>query len=136
MSEDNTVATKLPESENTENKAAENNTAGNKTENSTEAESNPGENSSAENKTASPAAEVGGGAVAEADEAESLFQKLSEASESKCLLKKHLTKGVLDKLKNKKTQRGGTVADCIRSGKSIDPRPPLWAVPRAVCSLH
>lgn len=133
MSEEKTVATKL-ESENTENNAAENNTAENKTENSTEAESNPGENSSAENKTASPAAEAGGGgAVAESDEAESLFRKLSEASESKCLLKKHLTRGVLDKLKDKKTQRGGTVADCIRSGKSIDPRPSLWAVPRAVC---
>lgn len=122
MSEENTVLAK-PESENTENNAAEKNTAENKTENSTTennpAENNKTENSSGENKTESPPKEEVP-AAAEANEAEGLFKKLSEASDSKCLLKKHLTKSALDKLKDKKTERGGTLADCIRSGKSID----------------
>lgn len=45
-----------------------------------------------------------------------LWKKLSEG-ESKSLLKKHCTKEVYEKLKDKKTKLGGTLADCIRSGK-------------------
>lgn len=45
-----------------------------------------------------------------------LWGKLS-GGESKSLLKKHLTKEVYEKLKDKKTKLGGTLADCIRSGK-------------------
>ncbi|KAK3603327.1 hypothetical protein CHS0354_025933 [Potamilus streckersoni] len=37
-------------------------------------------------------------------------------SDSKSLLKKHLTKDVYEKYKNVKTSLGGTLADCIRSG--------------------
>lgn len=44
-----------------------------------------------------------------------LWGKLS-GGESKSLLKKHLTKEVYEKLKDKKTKLGGTLADCIRSG--------------------
>lgn len=45
-----------------------------------------------------------------------LWKKLSEG-ESKSLLKKHCTKEVYEKLKDKKSKLGGTLADCIRSGK-------------------
>lgn len=44
------------------------------------------------------------------------FQKLC-ASNSGSLLKKHLTKEVFDKLKNKKTSFGSTLLDCVQSGK-------------------
>lgn len=44
------------------------------------------------------------------------FQKLC-ASNSASLLKKHLTKDVFDKLKNKKTSFGSTLLDCVQSGK-------------------
>ena len=51
-------------------------------------------------------------------DADSLFQKLKNSG-SKCnsLLKKYLTQPVFDKLKNKTTDYGGTLAHCIRSGK-------------------
>ncbi|ESO89157.1 hypothetical protein LOTGIDRAFT_183151 [Lottia gigantea] len=47
---------------------------------------------------------------------ETMFEKLSKAEDCKSLLKKHLSKEVFDKLKDKKTTLGGTLADCIRSG--------------------
>lgn len=43
------------------------------------------------------------------------FTKLA-ASDSKSLLKKHLSREVFDKLKNKKTSFGSTLLDCIQSG--------------------
>lgn len=54
------------------------------------------------------------------------FKKL-EASDSKSLLKKYLTRELFDQLKNKKTSFGSTLLDVIQSGKSgatpTDPRP-------------
>ncbi|XP_064602843.1 arginine kinase-like [Liolophura sinensis] len=44
-----------------------------------------------------------------------LWNKLS-STDSQSLLKKHCTQEVYDKLKDKKTSNGGTLADCIRSG--------------------
>ncbi|XP_076350065.1 arginine kinase-like isoform X1 [Tachypleus tridentatus] len=44
------------------------------------------------------------------------FQKLQEASDCKSLVKKYLTKDVLEKLKNKKTKMGATLLDVIQSG--------------------
>ena len=52
-------------------------------------------------------------------EAEELFKKLSSAENCQSLLHKHLTQAVFDKIKEKKTGLGGTLADCIRSGESI-----------------
>ncbi|GAB1599795.1 arginine kinase Oct f 2 [Argonauta hians] len=49
-------------------------------------------------------------------EAEQLYQLLQNAKDSHSLLKKHLTKERLDKLKGLKSKFGGTLADCIRSG--------------------
>lgn len=46
-----------------------------------------------------------------------LWGLVSSNKDSKSLLKKHLTKEVYEKLKDKKTKFGGTLADCIRSGK-------------------
>jgi len=39
------------------------------------------------------------------------------SSDSKSLLKKYLTKEVLDDLKNKKTNFGSSLLDCVQSGK-------------------
>lgn len=50
---------------------------------------------------------------------EELWKSLQEAVNSKSLLKKHLTPARYERLKNKKTKFGGTLADCIRSGKKI-----------------
>lgn len=47
------------------------------------------------------------------------FSKL-QASDSKSLLKKYLTKEVFDALKNKKTSFGSTLLDCIQSGEYFD----------------
>ncbi|CAD6191002.1 unnamed protein product [Caenorhabditis auriculariae] len=49
---------------------------------------------------------------------EEAYQKLNGPEGSKCksLLKKHLTKDVVDQLKTKKTKLGATLYDCIRSG--------------------
>lgn len=60
---------------------------------------------------------AGGGGVDPAVMAklEDGFQKLC-ASNSGSLLKKHLTKEVFDKLKNKKTSFGSTLLDCVQSG--------------------
>lgn len=49
------------------------------------------------------------------DKLEAGFAKL-QASDSKSLLKKHLTKEVFDALKTKKTSFGSTLLDCIQSG--------------------
>lgn len=49
-------------------------------------------------------------------ELEQLWANLS-GGESKSLLKKHLTPERYKLLKDKKTKLGGTLADCIRSGK-------------------
>lgn len=43
------------------------------------------------------------------------FTKLAN-SDSKSLLKKHLTREIFDNLKNKKTSLGSTLLDCIQSG--------------------
>lgn len=48
----------------------------------------------------------------------SLWKRLRENA-SKSLLKKHLTPDRYEKLKNRKTKLGGTLADCIRSGKKL-----------------
>lgn len=49
---------------------------------------------------------------------EEAYAKLNgpEAANCHSLLKKHLTKEVVEKLKNKKTKLGATLYDCIRSG--------------------
>lgn len=41
--------------------------------------------------------------------------------ESSSLLKKHLKPELYEKLKDKKTKLGGTIADCIRSGRHQQP---------------
>lgn len=48
---------------------------------------------------------------------DSMFKKLSEDADCKSLLKASLTSEVFESLKEKKTTLGGTLADCIRSGK-------------------
>ncbi|KAJ1365921.1 hypothetical protein KIN20_026400 [Parelaphostrongylus tenuis] len=56
------------------------------------------------------------------------FAKLQEAADCKSLLKKHLTKAVLDKLKNKKTRLGATLLDVIQSGvENLDSSVGLYA---------
>jgi len=47
---------------------------------------------------------------------EELWKRLN-SSNSGSLLKKHLTPTVYNKIKDKVTSFGGTLADCIRSGK-------------------
>lgn len=49
------------------------------------------------------------------DKMEAGFKKM-EASDSKSLLKKYLTREMFDKLKTKKTSFGSTLLDCIQSG--------------------
>ncbi|XP_035825918.1 arginine kinase Oct f 2 isoform X3 [Aplysia californica] len=49
-------------------------------------------------------------------EAEQLFKKLRDATNSHSLLRKHLTANIFTRLKCLKTKFGGTLADCIRSG--------------------
>lgn len=51
-------------------------------------------------------------------EAADLFKALQDAKDCKSLLKKHLTQERFDKLKDLKSKFGGTLADCIRSGKN------------------
>lgn len=50
------------------------------------------------------------------EQLESGFRRLQEAKGCKSLLKKHLTREVFDKLKNKKTAMGATLLDVIQSG--------------------
>ncbi|KAK3098709.1 hypothetical protein FSP39_022290 [Pinctada imbricata] len=45
-----------------------------------------------------------------------LWKKLHEATDCSSLLKKYLTPECYDKLKDRKTSLGGTLADCIQSG--------------------
>ncbi|VDN30992.1 unnamed protein product [Gongylonema pulchrum] len=45
------------------------------------------------------------------------YKKLQEASDCHSLLKKHLSKEVVDELKNKKTKLGATLLDVIQSGR-------------------
>lgn len=49
---------------------------------------------------------------------EELWKSLSNG-ESGSLLKKYLTPSVYNRLKSKITNYGGTLADCIRSGKTL-----------------
>ena len=44
------------------------------------------------------------------------FKKLQDAPNCKSLLKKYLTKEILEELKTKKTAMGATLLDCIQSG--------------------
>ncbi|VDM52064.1 unnamed protein product [Angiostrongylus costaricensis] len=56
------------------------------------------------------------------------FAKLQEAADCKSLLKKHLTKAVVDKLKTKKTRLGATLLDVIQSGvENLDSGVGLYA---------
>lgn len=49
---------------------------------------------------------------------EELWASLQKGG-SKSLLKKHLTEATYNNLKDKKTSLGGTLAQCISSGKSL-----------------
>ncbi|PIO75954.1 ATP:guanido phosphotransferase, catalytic domain protein [Teladorsagia circumcincta] len=56
------------------------------------------------------------------------YAKLQAAADCKSLLKKHLTKVVLDKLKRKKTRLGATLLDVIQSGvENLDSGVGLYA---------
>lgn len=46
--------------------------------------------------------------------------KSISSSDSKSLLKKYLTKEVFEQLKDKKTEFGSTLLDCVQSGKTFD----------------
>nr|AII97874.1 BLTX506 [Nephila pilipes] len=50
------------------------------------------------------------------DKLEAGFKKLQEAADCKSLLKKYLTREVLDACKDKKTALGATLLDCVQSG--------------------
>src|SRR5690606_19011993 len=52
------------------------------------------------------------------DKLEAGFQKLQASPECHSLLKKYLTREVLDQLKDKKTAMGATLLDVVQSGKS------------------
>lgn len=52
------------------------------------------------------------------DKLEEGFKKL-EASDSKSLLKKYLTREIFDNLKTKKTGFGSTLLDVIQSGRCL-----------------
>lgn len=53
------------------------------------------------------------------DKLEAGFKKLQDASDCKSLLKKYLTREVLDACKDKKTAMGATLLDVIQSGESL-----------------
>ncbi|KAE9416120.1 hypothetical protein Angca_004081, partial [Angiostrongylus cantonensis] len=56
------------------------------------------------------------------------FEKLQGAADCNSLLKKHLTKAVVDKLKTKKTRLGATLLDVIQSGvENLDSGVGLYA---------
>ncbi|KAK6045604.1 ATP:guanido phosphotransferase protein [Cooperia oncophora] len=56
------------------------------------------------------------------------YAKLQAAQDCKSLLKKHLTKAVVDKLKRKKTRLGATLLDVIQSGvENLDSGVGLYA---------
>ncbi|XP_076047030.1 arginine kinase Scy s 2-like [Oratosquilla oratoria] len=50
------------------------------------------------------------------NEMEEAFQKLELSTETKSLVKKHLTREVFQQLKGRRTKNGGTLADVIRTG--------------------
>eukprot|EP00080_Pristionchus_pacificus_P000981 PDM61001.1 hypothetical protein PRIPAC_54807 [Pristionchus pacificus] len=52
------------------------------------------------------------------------YAKLQGAKDCHSLLKKYLTKEVVDQLKDKKTKLGATLLDVIQSGKGTDPTDP------------
>lgn len=54
-----------------------------------------------------------------AEEAQKLYSLLKADKNCKSLLAKNLTQERFDQLKDKKTKFGGTLADCIRSGKNV-----------------
>ena len=45
-----------------------------------------------------------------------LLKALNEATDCQSLMKKNLTPEIQEELKDKKTELGGTLGDCIRSG--------------------
>lgn len=47
------------------------------------------------------------------------FTRLQESASCKSLLKKYLTREVLDKLKDRKTGFGSTLLDVVQSGKPL-----------------
>jgi arginine kinase len=53
---------------------------------------------------------------------EDAYKTLQNAKDCNSLLKKHLTKEIVDELKYKKTKLGATLMDVIRSGKWFDHR--------------
>lgn len=53
------------------------------------------------------------------DKLEAGYQKLQAASDCHSLLKKYLTKEVLDSCKNKKTAMGATLLDVVQSGLNL-----------------
>ena len=46
-----------------------------------------------------------------------MVEHVNKNKSCKSLMKKHLTKDVVEKLKDKTTSHGATLADCIRSGE-------------------
>lgn len=50
-------------------------------------------------------------------EIEDGYKTLQESKDCKSLLKKHLTKEIMDELKSKKSNMGATLMDVIRSGR-------------------
>ena len=51
------------------------------------------------------------------DKLEAGYKKLQDSAECHSLLKKYLTRDVLDKLKDKKTGMGASLLDVVQSGK-------------------
>jgi hypothetical protein len=66
------------------------------------------------------AAAKGKGANKGMGDFDEISKKLNDAADCKSLLKKHATPERVAKAKGKKTKFGGTIADCIRSGKNFD----------------
>ena len=56
--------------------------------------------------------------AATVEKLEAGFKKLQAASDCKSLLKKYLTREVLDACKDKKTAMGATLLDVVQSGES------------------
>lgn len=54
------------------------------------------------------------------DKLEAGFQKLQSSAECHSLLKKYLTRNVLDACKGRKTGMGATLVDVVQSGKLIN----------------
>ena len=54
------------------------------------------------------------------DKLEAGYQKLQASADCHSLLKKYLTRQVLDACKNRKTQMGATLLDVVQSGKKVN----------------